>query len=44
MNQLKGQIGVTQVGRIQDKRRKELVLRKEDKYMRYLQMDYANMK
>lgn len=40
MNQLKIHIGVRQVGRIQDKGRKELALRKEDKYRRYLQMDY----
>lgn len=40
MNQLKGQIGARQIVRIQDKGRKELALRKEDKYTRYLQMDY----
>lgn len=40
MNQLKGQIGARQVGRIQDKK-KELALRKEDKYKIYLQMDYG---
>lgn len=40
MNQLKGQIGARQVGRIQDKKKKELALRKEDKYKIYLQMNY----